>query len=51
MMPEVMTTVNREYLLLLERDSHFLECLNACGVDGWEGYSEASLMYEEETGE
>jgi hypothetical protein len=47
-MPEVMTTMDREYLLLMERDSHFLECLNDCGVDAWEGYSEASLMYEEE---
>ena len=51
MMSEVMTTVNREYLLLLERDSHFLECLDACGVDDWEGYNEAQTMYQEESGE
>ena len=51
MMSEVMTTVNRDYLLLLERDSHFLECLDACGVDDWEGYSEAQAMYQEESGE
>ena len=51
MMSEVMTTVNRDYLLLLERDSHFLECLDACGVDDWEGYSDASQMFEDEVGE
>ena len=50
-MPEVMTTVNRDYLLLIERASHLLECLDACGVCDWEGYAEAVAMYEEESGE
>lgn len=38
---------------LLERvtsavsDSRFLEALRACGVDNWEGYSDACAMQEE----
>ncbi len=36
-----------EYESLL-RESRFLECLNACGVDNWIGYDEASAMLEEE---
>ena len=47
----VMVTVNREYLLIIEKASHLLECLDACGVCDWEGYSEAQAMYEEECDE
>jgi len=50
-MSDVMIAVNRDYLSLVEKDSHFLECLDACGVCDWEGYKEAVEMYEEEAGE
>jgi hypothetical protein len=30
------------------RDSEFLSCLQAAGVDNWEGYGEARGMMEEE---
>lgn len=49
-MAEVMVIVNREYLERLEKDAHFLECLDACGVEAWEGMEEALDMYEEESG-
>jgi len=48
-MAEVMVIVNREYLERLEKDAHFLECLDACGVDAWDGMEEALDMYEEES--
>ena len=31
----------------LEEDSNFLSCLQACGVDNWEGYDDACDMFEE----
>ena len=49
--PNVMVTVNREYLLIIEKASHLLECLDACGVCDWEGYAEAKAMFEEECDE
>jgi hypothetical protein len=49
-MAEVMVIVNREYLERLEKDAHFLECLDAVGVEDWDGMEEALEMYEEECG-
>lgn len=40
---ETVTISTDEYAQLL-RDSEFLECLIACGVDNWEGYSDALKM-------
>lgn len=37
----------KEYDLLVKR-SHFLYCLEACGVDNWDGYSYAKEMEEDE---
>jgi len=42
------TTINSAYLNSIQKDSEFLECLDACGVCDWEGYKEAVTMYEEE---
>ena len=40
-------TISRyEYDMLLQ-DSEFLNCLEACGVDGWYGYGDAYEMFEE----
>lgn len=36
-----------EYEEMTER-LEFLSCLEACGVDNWEGYSDAGQMMEEE---
>ena len=41
-------TTSATYFASLERDSHLLACLDACGVCDWEGYSEANQMYEQE---
>jgi hypothetical protein len=30
----------------LKRDSEFLGCLEACGVDNWNGYEDAWDMFE-----
>lgn len=35
-----------EYARLLEM-SEFLDCLEACGVDNWQGYEDAVKMFEE----
>jgi hypothetical protein len=42
---ETITISKREYEELLKK-VHFLECLEACGVDNWEGYDEAWELYE-----
>lgn len=36
-----------EYEELIRREN-FLNCLEACGVDGWDGYSQAVDMFQEE---
>jgi hypothetical protein len=41
--------VDRAYLESLEADSNMMACLDACGVDGWDGYGEAQEMNEENT--
>ena len=33
----------------LEEDSNFLSCLEACGVDNWEGYDDACEIFEDQT--
>jgi cytochrome c556 len=34
----------REALEKVQEESEFLECLKACGVDNWDGYSDAQNM-------
>lgn len=36
----------REHQRLLD-DSYFLECLECCGVDNWDGYDEAQKQFGE----
>jgi hypothetical protein len=45
--PETVTISKEEYESLLD-DQHKLECLEAAGVDNWQGYSDAMEMYREE---
>jgi hypothetical protein len=40
MKEEFVTITKKEYEELVE-DSKLLRCLRACGVDNWEGFSEA----------
>ena len=40
--------VDVAYFDTIQKDSEFLECLTACGVDNWSGFEEALEMYEEE---
>ncbi|MBX0320246.1 hypothetical protein [Shouchella clausii] len=47
-MSETATITKKEYDLLLE-DSAFLSCLEACGVDNWDGYADAREMMEGES--
>lgn len=35
----------KEYDKLIEAEQ-FLDCLEHCGVDNWEGYDDARSMYE-----
>lgn len=37
-MSDEMITISREEYMELLKDSRFLECLRAAGVDNWEGY-------------
>ena len=46
-MSDVITISKEEYEKLL-KDSQFLQCLEACGVDNWNGYSDAWNMVDEE---
>lgn len=42
-----MITISRErYNQLLEAEA-FLDCLEACGVDNWDGYCDAKVMMDE----
>lgn len=43
-----MITITKEEYQQLIRDSEFLSCLEACGVDNWRGYCDAVEMLEEE---
>lgn len=44
--PEMVVITKAEHDRLLERDD-WLECLEAAGVDNWEGYYEAGRMYRQ----
>ena len=46
-MEDKVTISRYEYDMLLQ-DSEFLNCLEACGVDGWYGYGDAYEMFEGE---
>ena len=46
-MPE-MVTVNKVYFNAIEKNSEFLEYLDAHGVTGWDGYVKASAAYQKE---
>ncbi|EML6324883.1 hypothetical protein QCQ60_005227 [Bacillus cereus] len=45
--PETVTISKEDYEELL-KDQEFLNCLDACGVDNWQGYEHACEMLEEE---
>jgi hypothetical protein len=47
-MPEEMVTITKSEYDRLSRDSELLSCLEATGVDNWEGYGIAKDMMEEE---
>ena len=40
--------VDADYYNLIERDSHLLECLMYYGVDSWEEFDNALVLYESE---
>jgi hypothetical protein len=44
-------TISREEYASLLEDSNFLNCLEACGVDNWQGYDYAREMYNHEDDE
>ncbi|MGE7271398.1 hypothetical protein ACQKK5_08060 [Brevibacillus panacihumi] len=46
---EKMVTIPQSEYESLLRDSEFLSCLEACGVDNWQGYSDAREMMEEDS--
>jgi len=45
---EEMITISKTIHDELVRDSYFLNCLEACGVDNWCGFEEAQEMMEDE---
>ena len=47
-MNEEMITITKTEYEKLKRDSWFLICLQACGVDNWCGYDDAIEMMQEE---
>ena len=46
-MTDSIVITNERYKKLVDAE-YFLECLEACGVDNWDGYSDAIHMSEEE---
>jgi len=42
------TTINKDELLQLKKDSYLLQCLEAGGVDSWEWYDEARTEYDKQ---
>jgi len=42
---EPLITVNKKFYDQLVDDSNFLDCLKACGVNNWDGYSQAYQMF------
>jgi hypothetical protein len=49
-MPDETITVSKKLFDQLQKDSAFLGCLKAAGVDNWDSYSLAWEMYREEYG-
>ena len=47
----VLAEINQERLIELEQCELMLTCLEAIGVDQWEGWNEAMALYSEEVGE
>ncbi len=47
MKEETVTIPKQEYNEMLNH-IEFLNCLEACGVDNWDGYSDAWEMFDEE---
>ncbi|MGL5650013.1 MAG: hypothetical protein ACRDDY_19460 [Clostridium sp.] len=47
-MKKEMVTITKQEYEGLKYDSEFLNCLEACGVDNWQGYYDAKEMLEEE---
>ena len=47
---EMITITKKEYDELI-KDSDFLSCLESCGVDNWEGYSDARRMNKDDEDE
>lgn len=45
-MGETVTITRKEYNCLVA-DSDFLDCLVQCGVDNWDGYSEACRLNDD----
>ena len=43
-----MITVDKAYFLAIEKNSEFLEYLDAYGVTGWSHYRKASAAYQED---
>ncbi|MFD2704672.1 hypothetical protein [Salibacterium lacus] len=43
--------ITEEEYEMLREDGEFLACLEAAGVDNWDGYGEAIAMYREEEDE
>lgn len=46
-----MVLVDKEYLNQLEEDQRWLFCLEAAGVDRWNGYDSALELFEEGGGD
>lgn len=47
-MPEEIVTISKEEYDTLLDAQEFLSCLEACGVDNWDGYSDAKAMMRED---
>ncbi len=46
-MDDTITIDRKEYERLLDREN-FLDCLEGCGVDNWQGYDDACAFYRGE---
>ena len=49
MADEEMVTIPKDYYEKLLGESEFLNCLQAAGVDNWDGYSYAQEMMDEDS--
>lgn len=45
---DAVITVDRKMFEKIVDDSNFLDCLKACGVDNWDGYSQAVEMFNQQ---